>query len=464
MKAMGTVFKGGVIALPDGPVRADLRIEGELVHSIGEDLERDGDMVVPCQDRILLPGGVDPHTHFDLPAGEFRTADDFATGTAAALAGGTTTIVDYATQFRGQSLRQGVEEWHRLSIGKCHCDYAFHLAVTDWNDGIEAEVPQIVAEGIPSFKMYMAYKGLLQLDDGSIMRMMEILRDLGGLLCLHCENGDLVHWLSQQLAQEGKLSARYHPASRPGFVESEAVFRALTMARAVQAPLYLVHLSAGESMDHVNLFRQRGSTVFAETCIQYLLLNEGRYSLPQGDAMAYVCSPPLRSQADSDRLWEELRRGNVDVVATDHCSFNLMGHKDRGMNDFRRIPNGLPGVENRLPLLYSEGVAKGRISLETFVKVTACNPAKIFGLYPMKGTLVPGSHGDVVVFNPRYRWTVRAARQLQNVDYNPYEGWEVTGSVESVFLRGAEVFRDGRILGQEPAGRYLRRRGRKEEA
>ncbi|EHM10497.1 D-hydantoinase [Thermanaerovibrio velox DSM 12556] len=460
---MGIVLKGGLVASPSGAARMDLRIEGEQVHSLGFDLEREGDEVVDCGGMLILPGGVDPHTHFDLPAGDFRTADDFKSGTMAALAGGTTTIIDYATQFKGESLRQGIEEWHRLSRGKCHCDYGFHLAVTDWNDEVERELPQVVKGGIPSFKMYMAYKGLLQLDDGSIMRMMELLRDLGGVLCLHCENGDLVSSMGERLAREGRLSPRYHPLSRPSFVESEAVFRALTMAEAVQAPLYVVHVSSAKSMEHIRAFKERGNQVWAETCVQYLTLDEGRYLLPDGDASAYVCSPPLRSRGDVEALWMDLEGGYVDVVATDHCSFNLIGHKDRGLKDFRRIPNGLPGVEHRLSILYSEGVEGGRISLGTFVNVVSTSPAKIFGLYPRKGILLPGSDADVVVFDPNSRWTVRASQQVQRVDYTPYEGWSVTGRVVSVYLRGSRAYHRGVFEGQEPAGQYLLRRGRKEE-
>lgn len=461
---MGTVLKGGLVASPSGAVRADLRIDGEQVHSIGFDLEREGDLLVPCDGMLLLPGGVDPHTHFDLPAGDFRTADDFSSGTMAALAGGTTTVIDYATQFKGQSLDFGIQEWHRLSQGKCYCDYAFHLAVTDLNPMVEAELPGVVQGGITSFKMYMAYKGLLQLDDGSILRMMELLRDLGGILCLHCENGDLVASLSGRLAGDGRLSPRYHPASRPDFVESEAVFRALTMAEAVGAPLYVVHVSAAGAMEHIRAFKERGNVVWAETCVQYLTLDDSRYLLPDGDAAAYVCSPPLRSKSDVDALWRDLRGGYVDVVATDHCSFNLIGHKDRGIKDFRRIPNGLPGVEHRLPILYSEGVVEGRISIGDFVRLVSTAPAEIFGLYPRKGVLAPGSDADVVVFDPGCKWVVKASEQVQRVDYTPYEGWEIAGRVRSVYLRGKMVYQDGVFKGEEPSGRYLPRRGRKEEA
>ena len=455
---MGTVFVGGQVVSPQGACRADLRVEGERIDAVGFGLLRRGDETVDVAGQLLLPGGVDGHTHFDLPAGEFRTADDFASGTRAALAGGTTTVVDYATQFRGQTLAQGVEAWHALAEGRAFCDYGFHLAVTDWNEGVGREVPAVVEGGIPSFKMYMAYKGALQVDDGVLLRMARVLAPLGGLLCVHCENGDLVAALQEDLFARGERGPRAHPLSRPAEAEAESVHRMTVLAELAGAPLLVVHVSAARSLEVLRAARSRGGRVFAETCPQYLLLDEGRYLLPPEEARKFVLSPPLRTREDQSALWEALDRGEVDTVATDHCSFHARGQKDRGAEDFRRIPSGLPGVEHRMELLYSAGVAEGRLSLGRYVEALCARPARLFGLYPRKGVLAPGSDADLVVLDPLGSRILRASEQVQRVDYCPYEGMEVRGRIEQVYLRGRRVVHRGRLLEGPPGGVYLRRR------
>jgi dihydropyrimidinase len=452
---LGTVLTGATICTASGAFRADLRLEGETVDSVGFGLARPGDAVVDLPDRLLLPGAVDVHTHFDLPLTTTSTADDFASGTAAALLGGTTTVVDYATAFRGQSAAEGIEAWHGRAEGRAFCDYAFHLALTDWNGSLAEELPSVIDGGISSFKLYMAYKGSLQVDDGALYAAARRIGELGGLLCVHCENGDLVAARAEELVASGVTGPAGHPLSRPASVEAEAVGRMIAIADLARCPLYVVHVSAERSMREIVMARRRGQPLFAETCPQYLLLDEGRYGREGLKAAAFVLAPPLRSAADGRALWGRLARGEIDTVATDHCSFTL-AQKAVGLDDFRLIPNGLPGVEHRLVLLYSEGVAKGRLSLERFVDSCCTAPARLFGLRG-KGSLEPGSDGDVVVFDPRVEWVLSASNQHHRTDYTPYEGLAVKGRVESVFLRGRRLVDGGTLLDGTPRGRYRRR-------
>lgn len=454
---MGTILAGAAVCTGSGSFRADLRLVGERIDAVGFDLSRPGDKIIDVSGRLLLPGGVDVHTHFDLPLAATSTADDFASGTAAALLGGTTTIVDYATAFRGQSAAQGLEAWHGRARGRAFCDYGFHLALTEWNEALAAELPGIVDGGVPSFKMYMAYKESLQVDDGALYAAARRIGELGGLLCVHCENGDLIAERAEELIASGVTGPEGHPLSRPPLVETEAVGRMIAVADLARCPLYVVHVSADGSMREIVMARRRGQAVFAETCPQYLLLDESRYGRGGLKGAAFVLSPPLRSAGNGEALWGRLARGEIDTVATDHCSFTL-AQKEAGLDDFRLIPGGLPGVEHRLALLYSEGVVKGRLTLERFVESCCTAPARLFGLYPRKGTLAPGSDGDIVVVDPEEEWTISAETQRQNSDYTPYEGVRVKGRIESVYLRGRQVVRRGRLFGETPRGLFLRRR------
>ncbi|MDR1019556.1 MAG: dihydropyrimidinase [Synergistaceae bacterium] len=453
---MAVVLAGGIVANPDGAYRADVRIEGGVIAGVGAGVAQDGDCVSDVSGRYLLPGGIDAHTHFDLPMPDgTRTADSFSTGTKAALAGGTTCVIDYATQFKGESLRQGMENWHRLADGKCFCDYAFHLAITDWNESARGELPGVVLSGVTSFKMYMAYKGSLQVDDGVIYDALRRVTDAGGLLCVHCENGDVIAARTAELLQEGRTGPEYHPVSRPAEVETEAVSRLLAIASLTGAPVYVVHVSAYASMVKIIEAKAEGVRAFAETCPQYLCLDDSLYASGR-DAAKYVCSPPLRGRENQGGLWASLRSGLADVVATDHCSFDFAGQKDRCLDNFSMIPNGLPGVESRLLLMY-KGVAEGRMSLPAMIRAVSGNPAAIFGMYPRKGALIPGADADVVVLNPSGRTVISSGTQFQNVDYTPFEGIEVPASIDSVYLRGAELFRNGKFLGDKPMGRYVHR-------
>lgn len=454
---MSVVFSGGTVVTASGCIPADVRIEGEKIVAVGGGLARKGDEVHDVAGKLLLPGGVDAHTHFEMPFCSTPIADTFSTGTAAALAGGTTTIIDYITQFHGQTLGEALSIWHSKTDGKCHCDYGFHMGVTDWNSSVKEEIGRIIAEGVPSFKMYMAYKGVLQVDDAALYQMLEALKKEGGLLTVHCENGDMVAERSRELIAQGNRGVRYHPQSRPEAFETESVNRLLTIAEEADAPVYVVHVSSAPSMQLIVSAKMRGTAVYAETCPQYLLLDDSRYELPGFEGAKYVISPPLRAVKNQGPLWAAVEHGLVDVLATDHCSFNFVGQKDAGRDDFTRIPNGAGGVEQRMMLLYSEGVAKGRMSLPRFVELTATNPARIFGLYPQKGAIIPSADADIVVLNPGGSGKISAATQYQNVDYTPYEGWNIDGAIDAVFLRGQRVVEGGKLLEAKAEGRFIKR-------
>jgi len=371
--------------------------------------------------------------------------------------GGTTTIIDYATQFKGESLKEALGNWHKKAQGQCYADYGFHMAITDWNEGIAQEISWLAQEaGVTSIKLYMAYKNILQVDDSVLFQALERSKQYGVLLCLHCENGDMIHNLVNQYLRNGQVTPNYHPLSRPVIAEKEAVTRAIALAEVLGAPIYVVHLSCYEALEVVADAKRRGVTVFAETCPQYLLLDESYYEGSFTSAK-YVISPPLRSKGNQEKLWRGLRAGILDTVATDHCSFNFQGQKTQGRNDFSKIPNGMPGVENRLGLLYTYGVVPGKISLNQFVNITAAHPAKILGLFPQKGTIAPGSDGDIVVWNPKAESIITAKEQYQRVDYSPYEGFKQIGKVEHVFLRGQHIVCNS-ILCNEPKGRYISRK------
>lgn len=455
---MAVLLKGAYVVSATGVDRLDMLLEGGTVSRVGEDLSAPGAEVVDLDGKYLLAGGIDVHTHFDLPLGDgMRTADGFASGGRAALAGGTTCVVDYATQFKGETLADGLRNWHRLADGKCFCDYAFHMAITDWNERIAAELPDMAAAGVTSFKMYMAYKGTLQVDDGVLYRALKRMRDIGGLLCVHCENGDVIAERVKEFREGGQSAPVYHALSRPVELENEAIGRLLTIAELADSPVYVVHISGAPSMRTVVEAKENGLRAFAETCPQYLYLDDSLYEREWGEAAKYVCSPPLRGAANQATLWNALSSGTADVVATDHCSFNLRGQKDRGRGDFSMIPNGMPGVETRMLLLY-KAAAEGRITLPQLTRIASANPASIFGMSAAKGSLSPGKDADIVVIDPDRETVLSASTQFQNVDYSPFEGVRIPGAIHSVYLRGAHVFQEGRFLSADPAGKYVHRR------
>lgn len=452
---MGLILQGGTIVTDVKSYKADVRIENEKIAEIGSDLFKEGDEIVPINGCYLVPGGIDTHTHFDLDVGTTITADNFETGTKAAIVGGTTTILDFATQSKGNTLIDGLREWHDKSSGRCYSDYGFHMAITDWNDTTSKEMEDMINEGVTSFKMYMAYKDTLQVDDGIIFKALKRAKELGVLIGFHCENGDIINELINECKENNQLSPKYHQISRPVDLEVEATYRLMKIAKTANAPVYVVHLSSKAALEEVKKARLDGVKVYTETCPQYLLLDDKLYDLDGFESAKYVMSPPLRTKVDNEALWKALDEGDIDAIGTDHCSFNYKGQKDIGINDFSKIPNGGPGVEHRMGLLYTYGVKEGKISMNKFVELTSTKAAKLFGMYPQKGSIEVGSDADIVVIDPEMKNTISAEDQTQNTDYTPYEGYEVDCQFRHVFLRGIEIIKEGKLTVEHPTGKYI---------
>jgi dihydropyrimidinase len=458
---MTVVLRGGTVVSGGESRLADVRVVDGVVAEVGRVAPRPEDDVVDCTGCLLVPGGVDTHTHLDLEAGTTVTADDFATGTRAALAGGTTTVLDFATQFHGESLQRGLTRWHEKADGKAVSDYGFHLAMTEWKPEFAEQMSAMAEAGVTSFKMYMAYRHSMMVEDDAIYAALAASAALGATIGFHCENGRIIDALVCDELAQGHRGAYWHQHTRPPELEAEALKRLTTIAALKDAPHYIVHLSAKQSIDVLRDARKRGSRVIAETCPQYLVLDNGAYGALEVDAereleaRKAVMSPPLRTPDHRDALWLALAGGDIQFVGTDHCSFNIVGQKDSA-TDFSQVPNGAPGIELRMILLYSEGVATGRLTPERYVAVTSENAARHFGIYPRKGAIFPGSDGDVLVIDPTPRWTVCHADLHENVDYTPYAGLEVQGRVRDVFLRGRRVVHHGVLQSDLPPGRFVR--------
>ncbi|MBC8016127.1 MAG: dihydropyrimidinase [Sporomusaceae bacterium] len=456
---MATIVIGGTVVTAVDSYQADVRIEGEKITAIGQHVHQAGDIQIDARGCYLFPGGIDPHTHFDVPVGETATADDFVSGTKAAAVGGTTTIIDFATQNKGESLEQALANWHKKADGKSYIDYGFHLAVSDVNQSVLEEMTTISQRtGVSSIKLYMAYKNILQVDDNTLLQVLKLAAKVGLLVCVHCENGDVIDVLVKEAKDIGHIEPKYHALTRPITVEQEATERAIYLAEIAGAPLYVVHVSSEAALQKIEEAQNRGLAIYGETCPQYLLLDESCYDAEDFTAAKYVMSPPLRPAANQAALWSGLNHGSLTTVGSDHCSFNLKGQKELGSSDFSKIPNGGPGVENRFGLLYSQGVAAGKISLNQFVAVTSTNAAKLFGLFPRKGTIAVGSDADIVIWDPAAETIISAKTQTQKVDYNLYEGMRQIGKPRHVFLRGRNIVKNGILNESAPAGDYLRRK------
>lgn len=456
---MATILKGGTVVNADAAFPADVKLDGQTISAVGTLPPEPGDTVVDVSGMYLFPGMIDVHTHLDLDTGVTRTADDFPTGTKAAIAGGTTAIVDFATQATGGSLREALAQWHEKAAQGAYCDYGFHMAIVDWNPETRREMNEMLACGVSTFKLYMAYKGSLQVDDSVIYDALLHAREQNALIGFHCENGDLVEALKKQLLDAGKTAPCYHPLSRPDTVEEEAIFRLGEMAKLTGAPVWVVHLSTEKGLNVIRRLRKDGVHVVTETCPQYLLLDDRRYGSPEdGDfeGAKYVISPPLRKPKDAAALWQALQSGEIDLVSTDHCSFHFKGQKELGRHDFTQIPNGASGLEHRLVLLYSYGVCKGRLKLTDLVRLLSKAPGTLFG-FENKGAIVPGMDADIVVFDPQKEWVISADTQVQKADYTPYEGMKARGCVRQVFLRGREVFSGGSFPLGKPTGTFCPR-------
>ena len=455
---MKQILRGGTVVTGSGSFRADVLIDGEKVAAVGstEEIARLAEQDTQVADVagcLLFPGFIDAHTHFDLHVAGTVTADDFATGTKAAVRGGTTTIVDFGTQYPGETLADGLKNWHEKADGKCSCDYGFHMSITDWNPSVSREIDDMMEQGVSSFKLYMTYD--TQVDDETIFAILRRLKEAGGITGVHCENSGMIAALQAEAKAAGRMGVSSHPATRPAAAEAEAIGRLLRLAEVVDIPVVVVHLTCREGYDVIMEARRRGQKVYAETCPQYLLMDDSLYRLPGMEGAKYVCAPPLRGKADQECLWRALAAGDIQTVSTDHCSFTTE-QKLLGKDDFTKIPGGMPGVETRGVLLYTCGVDQGRISLEKMCQVLSENPARLYGMFPEKGLIAPGSDADIAVLRTGVEDVITADGQLQNVDYAPFEGMKVTARVEQVFLRGTQVVKDGRVA-VERAGRFVNR-------
>ena len=449
---MRTLIKGGTVVTATETTKADVVIEEEKVAAIGTGIPVQADVEIDATDRYVMPGGVDVHTHMDLPFGGSFCSDDFETGTIAAAFGGTTTIVDFAVQDYGEGLRQGLDRWFEKAK-RATTDYGFHMIVREVNDQVLKEMDELVGEGVTSFKLFMAYPGVFMLDDASIFKAMRQAADSGALIMMHAENGGPIDVLVRQFLDEGKTDPVNHGLTRPSVMEGEAVHRAFKLSELAGAPAYIVHLSSRDALNAVREARDRGQAAYAETCPQYLYLSLDDLGRPGFEGAKFVCSPPLRTADHQEDLWKGLQGNDLQIVSTDHAPFNYVGQKDMGKDDFSKIPNGLPSVEDRFTLLF-EGVGNGHIGLNRFVEVVATAPAKMFGLYPRKGTIAPGSDADIVVFDPNAEREISASTHHMNVDYSPYEGRKVRGLPEVVLQRGNVLVRDGQFHGRSGDGRF----------
>ncbi len=462
---MKTLIRGGTIVTATDLYRGDVLIYGETIHAVGADLSAQADKVdkvVDATGKLVVPGGIDAHTHMDMPFGGSFSVDDFQTGTIAAAYGGTTCIVDFAIQERGGTLRQAFETWSAKADGKAVIDYGFHMILSEYSEPLVAEMGAMVEEGITSFKLFMAYPGVFFMDDGGIFRCMQRSGEIGATICMHAENGLVIDKLVEQALAKGHTEPKYHALTRPPRAEAEATHRAICLAEMADVPVYIVHLSAAEALEEVARARGRGLHAFAETCPQYLFLSYDNYEEPGFEGSKYVMSPPLRDRSKQDQLWRGLEFDDLQAVSTDHCPFCFNDNQGKllGKDDFSKIPNGAPGVETRMSLMFDGGPAKGRISLNRWVELCSTSPAKIFGLFPKKGTIAPGSDADLVVFDPNAETVLGVKTLHMNVDYNPYEGRRVRGVSQTVLSRGEVVIENGQCLARPGRGQFVKRRSR----
>ena len=452
---MKYLLKNGTLVSGAGTEQKDILIEGEKIVKIAPHIEEGDAEEINVEGKLLFPGFIDGHTHFDLEVAGTVTADDFETGTRAAILGGTTLVIDFASQDKGgHTLKEGLEKWHKKADGKCSCDYSFHMSIVEWNEETEKEIQDMIEEGITSFKLYMTYPAMM-VEDRDLYKILKKLNEYGCFAGVHCENAGVIDALIEEAKKEGRLGPENHPLVRPDTMEAEAVHRLLVIAKEAGAPVMVVHLTNKKAYEEIVKARENGQTVFAETCPQYLLLDDSAYSKPDFGGAVYVCAPPLRKKEDQDCLWKALAKGEIQTVATDQCSFTLE-QKAMGKDDFTKIPGGLPGVQTRGALLYTYGVREGKITVEQMCRLLSENPAKLYGVYPKKGALLEGSDGDIVVFDPEKESVISAKTHAYNTDNNPFEGFALHGEVDKVFLRGNLVVEDGAVV-KEKTGKYMKR-------
>jgi dihydropyrimidinase len=458
---MRTLISGGTVVTAVDTYKADVAIvDGKIAaifDSANAPQQGTWDATIDAKGKYILPGGIDAHTHLDMPFGGTTSSDDFETGTLAAAYGGTTCIVDFAIQAKGEVLRKALDTWHGKAEGKGAIDYAFHMIMTDVNEGTLQEMQKCVDEGVSSFKMFMAYPNVLFVDDGQIFRAMQRAGEIGGLICMHAENGIPIDILVQQAIAKGHTSPIYHALTRPQIAEAEGTFRALCLAEMAGAPVYIVHLTAERALKQIVEARDRGMPAFAETCPQYLFCSDEDLARPGFEGAKFVCTPPLRPKEMQEDLWRGLRTNDLQVVSTDHCPFCMKSQKELGKDNFAKIPNGMPGIETRMYLLWDGGVRTGRITMNRFVEITSTAPAKIFGLYPKKGTVAVGAEADLLVWDPEKKHVLSEKTLHMRVDYSPFEGKEVVGGPTHVLSHGKVVIENGKYVGKKGDGRFVKR-------
>jgi dihydropyrimidinase len=453
-----TLIRGGTIVTATDTYVSDVGITGGKISVIGLNLPAEGaGKVIEARAMLVMPGGIDVHTHLDMPFGGTTSADDFETGTVAAAYGGTTTLIDFAIQYKGQTLRHAFDTWMKKADGKAVIDYSFHCIITDIAGAQLDEMKAFVREGVPTFKLFMAYPGVFMLDDASIFKAMGVAADCGGMICMHAENGGAIDVIVQRALAQGKRSPKYHALTRPVTAEAEATSRAIALAEMAGTPVYIVHLSCNEALEKVREARDRGLRVYAETCPQYLYLSLENMDGPGFDGAKYVFTPPLREKWHQEKLWQGLAKDDLQVVSTDHCPFCMKEQKELGKDDFTKIPNGGPGIEHRVSLVYSGGVHGGKFSPNRFVQLVSTAPAKLFGLYPRKGTVAVGSDADLIVFDADEEQTISVKTHHMRVDYSMFEGTRVKGVPQTILSRGRVIVEGGKFVGKVGAGEFLKR-------
>jgi dihydropyrimidinase len=453
-----TVIRNGTIVTATDTYLSDVGISNGKISVIGLDLPvESAGKVIEARGMMVMPGGIDVHTHLDMPFGGTMSADDFESGTIAAAYGGTTTLIDFAIQYKGQTLRHAFDTWMKKADGKAVIDYAFHCIITDIAGAQLDEMKAFVREGVPTFKLFMAYPGVFMLDDASIFKAMGAAANSGGMICMHAENGGAIDVIVQRALAEGKRAPKYHALTRPVTLEAEATSRAIALAEIAGTPVYIVHLSCNEALEKVREARDRGLRVYAETCPQYLYLSLENMDAPGFEGAKYVFTPPLREKWHQEKLWQGLAQDDLQVVSTDHCPFCMKEQKELGKDDFTKIPNGGPGIEHRLSLVYNGGVHGGKFSPNRFVQLVSTAPAKLFGLYPRKGTVAVGSDADLIVFDPNEEQVISVKTHHMRVDYSMFEGTRVKGTTKTVLSRGRTIIDNGRFTGKAGAGEFLRR-------
>ncbi|MGA3023369.1 MAG: dihydropyrimidinase [Bryobacteraceae bacterium] len=456
-----TLIRNGTVVTARETRAADVLIEGARIKEVRGGIPTEAaEKIIDAAGMYVIPGGIDAHTHLDMPFGGTTSSDDFETGTRAAAFGGTTSLVDFAIQARGTRMRDALDTWRKKAEGRASIDYGLHMIVTDLGTSGLEDMDEMVNEGVASFKLFMAYPNVLMVDDATIFKALARTARNGALVCMHAENGSVIDVIVAKALAEGKTAPVYHALTRPTLAEAEAVHRAIAMAEIAGAPVYIVHLSSEDALNQVREARDRGVPAFAETCPQYLLLSIEELERPNFEGAKYVFTPPLRTKENLPRLWDGLKDDHLQVVSTDHCPFCFKDQKTLGKDDFTKIPNGGPGIENRLQLIYHHGVNAGKLSLNRFVEITSTAPARIFGMYPQKGEIAPGSDADIVIWDPQAPYTISSKTHHMRVDYSMFEGYQVQGNARTVISRGEAIVEGGVFLGKAGRGNYLRRQAR----